>query len=75
MDAAHQKGIAVIFDCVLHHGAVKDNSLWNYDGWNNDGGGGIYHEGGAPTGFGTAFAFWKEEVKEMLYDSCAMFFR
>lgn len=68
-------GLSVIFDAVLHHGAAKDNSLWNYDGWEENGNGGIYHEGGGPTGFGTSFSFWKEEVKQMLYDSCAMYFR
>jgi len=75
VNTAHKRGIAVIVDCVLHHGAVKHNSLWNYDGWQENGNGGVYHEGGTATGFGTAFAFWKEEVKQMLYDSCAMFLR
>lgn len=65
----------MLFDAVLHHGAAKDNSLWNYDGWEVDGNGGIYHEGGHQTGFGVTFSFWKDEVKQMLYDSCAMYFR
>jgi len=75
VNEAHKRGLSVLFDAVLHHGAAKDNSLWNYDGWEVDGNGGIYHEGGHQTGFGVTFSFWKDEVKQMLYDSCAMYFR
>jgi 1,4-alpha-glucan branching enzyme len=75
VNESHKRGISVFFDCVLHHGAAKNNSLWCYDGWEENGNGGIYHEGGQQTGFGTSFAFWKEEVKQMLYDACALYFR
>ena len=64
VNACHKRGIAVLFDAVLHHGAARNNSLWAYDGWEEGGNGGIYFEGGGQTGFGTEFAFHKREVRE-----------
>lgn len=39
--AAHQKGIGVILDVVYNHFG-PENDLWQFDGWNQDGNGGIY---------------------------------
>ena len=65
VEAAHKRGIAVLVDVALHHGAANGNSLWEYDGW-SDGNGGIYFERAGDTGWGQGFAFWKEEVQEYL---------
>eukprot|EP00884_Botryococcus_braunii_P002910 jgi/Botrbrau1/1261/Bobra.0163s0054.1 len=75
IDKAHSLGMAVIVDVVLHHGAPDLNSLWEYDGWGPDWNGGIYHEGAPDGPWGRALAFWKTEVREMLYDTCAMWLR
>jgi 1,4-alpha-glucan branching enzyme len=66
VDAAHKRGIAVMVDVALHHGAANGNSLWEFDGWSQDGDGGIYFERAGDTGWGQGFAFWKEEVQEYL---------
>ena len=40
--AAHAHGIAVIFDVVYNHLGPSDLDLWQFDGWGEDGKGGIY---------------------------------
>ncbi len=39
---AHRCGIAVIFDVVYNHFGPSDLDLWQFDGWSEDGMGGIY---------------------------------
>jgi len=40
--AAHELGIAVIFDVVYNHLGPGDLDLWQFDGWSQNGKGGIY---------------------------------
>lgn len=40
--AAHQMGLAVVLDVVYNHFGPSDLSLWQFDGWNENGMGGIY---------------------------------
>jgi 1,4-alpha-glucan branching enzyme len=40
--AAHQIGLAVVLDVVYNHFGPSDLSLWQFDGWNENGMGGIY---------------------------------
>jgi 1,4-alpha-glucan branching enzyme len=41
--AAHERGIAVILDVVYNHlGPDQNLELWQFDGWSEDGKGGIY---------------------------------
>jgi 1,4-alpha-glucan branching enzyme len=45
IQAAHQRGIAVLLDVVHNHYGPEDLDMWNFDGWagnNSVGGGGIY---------------------------------
>ena len=42
VDAAHCKGIAIIFDVVYNHFGPSDLDLWQFDGWSENGNGGIY---------------------------------
>jgi 1,4-alpha-glucan branching enzyme len=42
VDAAHDHGIAVIYDVVYNHLGPSDLDLWQFDGWSTNGGGGIY---------------------------------
>ncbi len=40
--AAHQLGVAVIMDLVYNHLGPSDLDLWQFDGWQENGKGGIY---------------------------------
>jgi len=42
VDAAHAHGIAVIYDVVYNHLGPNDLDLWQFDGWSQNGQGGIY---------------------------------
>ncbi len=42
IQAAHNHNIAVIVDVVYNHFGPQDLSLWQFDGWQQDGKGGIY---------------------------------
>jgi 1,4-alpha-glucan branching enzyme len=42
VDAAHARGIAIIYDVVYNHLGPNDLDLWQFDGWSQDGQGGIY---------------------------------
>jgi 1,4-alpha-glucan branching enzyme len=72
VDAAHQRGLAVIFDVVYNHVGPADNSLWEFDGYDNEGG--IYFEGGQQTPWGRGPALWKSEVQEFFYQNARMYF-
>ncbi|WP_373650039.1 MULTISPECIES: alpha-amylase family glycosyl hydrolase [unclassified Schlesneria] len=39
---AHRRGIAVILDVVYNHFGPSDLDLWQFDGWSENDGGGIY---------------------------------
>ena len=74
VDAAHGRGLAMLFDLVYNHGAIDDNRYWRYDG-NFRGGGGEYFESGHDTRFGNGFAMWRREVKDFFVDNARMFLR
>ncbi len=42
VNEAHKRDIAVIFDVVFNHIGPNDCDLWQFDGWSQNGGGGIY---------------------------------
>lgn len=71
VDAAHQKGLAVILDAVYNHAGPGDNVLWQYDG--DDHGGGIYFEGGQWTDWGQGPAWHKPEVQNFFYENARMY--
>ncbi|CAI7906591.1 unnamed protein product, partial [Closterium sp. NIES-54] len=71
VDAAHSQGMAVIFDVVLHHLAPNLNSLWEYDGPTKKGG--LYFDGGGDSSWGKTFAWWQQEVKDMVLDAARLF--
>lgn len=75
VDTCHKAGLAVIFDVVLNHGAARLNSLWAYDGWNPDNGGGIYHNGAGKTPWGKKFAFGRWEVDDYMLEGAEIFLR
>ncbi|WP_425396301.1 alpha-amylase family glycosyl hydrolase [Aeoliella sp.] len=72
VNTAHSKGLAVIFDVVYNHAGPGDNVLWQFDGYEKDGG--IYFEGGSMTPWGRGPAWWKWEVQDFFYQNARMYF-
>jgi len=72
INEAHNHGLAVIIDQVFNHTSNDFNPLWMLidDG---SGDGGFYFEG--KTMWGNRVATGKDEVDNMLIDSCKMFIR
>ena len=74
--SAHAKGIGVILDVVFNHFG-PDNALdiWNFDGWHEDGYGGIYfyNDWHAETPWGrTRPDFGRSEVRQYILDNISM---
>lgn len=75
VNAAHQKGIAVILDVVYNHIGPSDNELWQFDGWSQDGKGGIYfyNDWRATTPWGeTRPDYGRLEVQQYILDNVTM---
>jgi 1,4-alpha-glucan branching enzyme len=74
--AAHKKGIGVILDVVYNHlGPDKNLDLWQFDGWSQDGHGGIYfyNDWRAETPWGaTRPDYGRLEVREYITDNVRM---
>jgi 1,4-alpha-glucan branching enzyme len=75
--AAHQHGIAVILDVVYNHFGPTDMDLWQFDGWSENGKGGIYfyndHRSQTPWG-DTRPDYGRGEVRQYLRDNALMWF-
>ncbi|MDZ7859425.1 MAG: alpha-amylase family glycosyl hydrolase [Candidatus Krumholzibacteriota bacterium] len=76
--AAHEKGIAVILDVVYNHLGPGDLDLWQFDGWEEKGMGGIYFyndwRSGTPWG-DTRPDYGRGEVRKYLCDNAIMWLR
>jgi 1,4-alpha-glucan branching enzyme len=76
IQAAHQKGIAVILDIVLNHfgPADLDSSLLRPDGWSQNGMDGIYfyNDWRGNTAFGPRPDYGRPEVRSFLSDNVSM---
>lgn len=73
--AAHSHGIAVILDVVYNHFGPSDLSLWRFDGWHENEGGGIYfyNDWRAETPWGsTRPDYGRGEVRTYLKDNARM---
>jgi 1,4-alpha-glucan branching enzyme len=72
VDAAHDQGIAIIYDVVYNHLGPNDLDLWQFDGWNQNGEGGIYFYNdwrrGTPWG-DTRPDYGRGEVRQFLRDN------
>lgn len=67
MDAAHQRGIAVIVDVVYNHLGYSAGDMWQFDGWSENGKGGIYfyNDSRSSTAWGeTRFDYGRTEVRQ-----------
>jgi len=73
--AAHEHGIAVIVDVVYNHFGPSDLGLWQFDGWSENGKGGIYfyndHRSSTPWG-DTRPDYGRGEVRQYLRDNALM---
>ena len=76
--AAHAKGIGVILDVVYNHfGPGKGMDLWQFDGWSQDGKGGIYfyNDWRSSTPWGeTRPDYGRTEVSQFLLDNVQQWF-
>lgn len=73
--AAHQAGIAVVLDVVYNHFGPSDMDLWQFDGWSDKGGGGIYfyNDWRSETPWGnTRPDYGRAEVRQYLRDNALM---
>lgn len=73
--AAHDHGIAVILDVVYNHFGPSDLDLWQFDGWSENGMGGIYfyNDERAATPWGdTRPDYGRSEVRQYLRDNALM---
>lgn len=74
--AAHQRGIGVILDVVYNHfGPSEHMDLWQFDGWNQNGLGGIYfyNDWRAETPWGaTRPDYGRAEVRQYISDNVRM---
>ena len=72
---AHQRGIAVILDVVYNHFGPADLDLWRFDGWEENGGGGIYfyNDWRRNTPWGdTRPDYGRVEVRQFIRDNALM---
>ncbi len=72
---AHEHGIAVILDVVYNHFGPSDLDLWQFDGWSENGRGGIYfyNDDRAVTPWGeTRPDFGRGEVRRFIRDNVLM---
>jgi 1,4-alpha-glucan branching enzyme len=72
VNAAHQHGIAVIVDVVYNHLGVPAADMWIFDGWSQNGKGGIYfyNDWRSTTDWGeTRFDYGRGEVRQFLRDN------
>ena len=73
--AAHQRGMGVLMDVVYNHFGPSDLDLWQFDGWQENGKGGIYffNDWRAETPWGeTRPDYGRKEVKQFILDNAMM---
>ncbi len=72
---AHAHGIAVVLDVVYNHFGPGDLDLWQFDGWSENGGGGIYfyNDWRAKTPWGENRPdYGRPEVRQYIRDNALM---
>lgn len=72
---AHREGFAVVMDVVYNHFGPSDLDLWQFDGWYENGKGGIYfyNDFRSKTPWGdTRPDYGRGEVRSFIYDNAMM---
>ncbi len=72
VNEAHSRGIAVILDVVYNHLGYPADDMWRFDGWSENGKGGIYfyNDWRSTTAWGdTRFDYGRGEVRQYLCDN------
>ena len=72
---AHKHGIGVILDVVYNHFGPSDLNLWQFDGWSENGKGGIYfyNDWRSATPWGdTRPDYGRGEVRQYIFDNAMM---
>ena len=72
---AHNRGLAVIIDVVYNHFGPSDTDLWQFDGWSENGYGGIYfyNDERAKTPWGDNRPdFGRKEVRNYIRDNAML---
>ncbi len=75
IQAAHERGLAVVFDVVYNHFGPTDLDLWQFDGWSQNNLGGIYfyNDWRAQTPWGhTRPDYGRPEVRQYIRDNALM---
>lgn len=75
VQTAHRAGMGVILDVVYNHFGPSDLELWQFDGWSENGNGGIYFYGDwrAETPWGaTRPDYGRKEVRQFIRDNALM---
>ena len=78
VNAAHSHGIAVILDVVYNHFGPSDLDLWQFDGWSENGKGGIYfyNDWRSSTPWGeTRPDYGRAEVRDYIRNNALMWMR
>jgi 1,4-alpha-glucan branching enzyme len=76
--AAHEAGLAVILDVVYNHFGPSDLDLWQFDGWQENNGGGIYfyNDWRSETPWGnTRPDYGRGEVRQYIHDNAMMWLK
>ena len=74
---AHRRGLALIVDVVYNHFGPSDLDLWQFDGWSENGKGGIYfyNDDRSSTPWGdTRPDYGRDEVRRFIHDNAMMWF-
>lgn len=74
VNECHKRGIGVIVDVVYNH--FLSSTLWQYDGWSENGRGGIYfyNDERGDTPWGSRPDYGRPEVREFILDNVAMWY-
>ncbi len=75
VQAAHAQGLAVVLDVVYNHFGPGDLDLWQFDGWHENEGGGIYfyNDWRAETPWGhNRPDYGRDEVRRYIRDNALM---
>ena len=75
IDACHARGIAVLLDVLYNHWGPSDLDLWQYDGWSENGNGGIFFYNDdlkADTPWGPRPDFGRPEVRSYIRDNAML---